>query len=139
MAAGTLGSCAGPEGPRMGRAKGWPKKGSLLQQALPRRSPKLLQIGGPRRHLMCECKSCPDPPASVSLAPVSPNQKWLRSCPKAAPTTAFSRFCSEKTPAEEPRRTWRFCPCLFSCFGIPENKKHQRNGRHYSNDGDKFN
>lgn len=75
MAAGMLDSHAGPEGLRAGQAKGEPKKGSLLQRAFPGCLPKLPQISSPSRHLMCECKSCPDPPASVSLAPVSPNQK----------------------------------------------------------------
>lgn len=139
MAAGMLGSHVRPEGLRVGPVKCEPKKGSLLQRAFPGCSPKLLQISGPRRHLMCECKSCPDPPASVSLAQVSPNRNRLGCCPKAAPTTAFSRFCSEKAPAEETRKTWRFCPCLCRVLGSPRTKKHRRNGRHYSNDGDKFN
>lgn len=84
----------GSGGAKSGMTQGTAQEG--LQWVFPRRSPKLLQISGPGRHLMWECKSCPDLLASVSLAPASPNQKWPRSCPKAAPTTAFSQFCSEK-------------------------------------------
>lgn len=123
VAAGMLGSRVGLEGTRAGQAKREPKKGCLLQWAFLGCSHKLLQFNRPRRHLMCECESCPDPSASVSLAPVSPDKKWLCSYIKAAPTTAFSWFHSEKAPAEERRRNLEILPLPLLCFGIPENKK----------------
>lgn len=101
------------------------QEGLLGSTDFPGHSPKLLQISSPRRHLTESLrlekaiKSCPGCSGSVSLTPVSPNQEWLRSHPKAAPATAFSLLCSEKAPAE---KTQRICPCLCHVLGSQRTK-----------------
>lgn len=37
--------------------------------------------------------------------------------PRSSSYDWFSWFCSRKAPAEETRRTWKFCPCLCCVLG----------------------
>lgn len=86
---------------------------------------------------------------STRAAQIPRPQCPLLQCPQTrsgcAPTPKqllqphFPGFAQKKLPQRKDGGTWRFCPCLCHVLGSLRTKKQRRNGRHYSNDGDKFN
>lgn len=84
---------------------------------------------------MCEPESCPDPPSLSVLCSTVPKPERPQISSHNCIFLVLLRKGSRRGNAQD----LEILPLPLSCFGIPENKKHRRNGRHYSNDGDKFN